>query len=234
MVESQENPAGEHAENETSEVNELPSEKRNIPAAGGPHDSDPPELLRRAQAAFEQGKQLDARQLALQAAQGISKMEAEKAQRRLHDLQVDWKNAVQASEEAEGLLARLKDDFQTNEISLKQAQSAVTKTTSTFEQRNAAHLEVKRELEEVEKRLNEIQYRYREILARLEETQPATDAAQRERRRAQTELERAELAHRNVRQRKDEAEEAADKAQDRKASLERELKELRKKIEGGQ
>lgn len=186
-------------------------------------------LLREAQQALSTGNGDNAKELALQAAQLIAKLEAEEAMRKEELLKESLEEAAKLETEAEETLKPLREELAEREQELDSASARLADAESSLEERVRACKEIKEQIDKAESELAALKERHANLLEQYQETLPARDAAERECSRLETELETLRPEVEGLRENIGVCEKQMEEARQKRAEIEAELEKLSQK-----
>lgn len=141
---------------------------------------DAKELLQKAQEALQLGNGDSAKELALKAAELISKIEVEEAQKKEKHLRDDLELAIHEEVEAEETYEHLKQEMADRNEEFSALNSRMTDAQSSLEEQQHACSKIKEEIEKTEAELARLQGEYKRLREQFQEALPARDAAERE------------------------------------------------------
>jgi chromosome segregation ATPase len=151
--------------------------------------TNPQELLQQAHEALMSGNGESAKQLALKAADLISKQEAEAARRRENELRTELDRVVDEESRTEDSLRQIKDDVAEREQQVGSLQARLEQARTAFAERDQACTALKKQIHLTEEELATLKQKYKELFDSFHEALPARDAADRERAKIEAEYE---------------------------------------------
>ncbi|RJP17682.1 MAG: hypothetical protein C4520_15835 [Candidatus Abyssobacteria bacterium SURF_5] len=195
-----------------------------------PLQTDAQELLRKAQEALISGNGEMAKDLAMQAAGVLAKIEAQEAQKKEKGLRADLEMAVHEEAEAEEAFNRINEELSDRAKEVDQLNAKLAEADSSFTQHQQLCQQIKEQVEKIEAELASLGQQRKNLLEQFQEALPARDAAERECARLKNDLEKLKPELDMIKESAGAAEAQMAKARENKKSLETQIDRLAARV----